>query len=233
VTTSLCFDFPMPCRTAFSTRGCQNESRDRTAGAIRINLKFKSKAVSKTSLLNADVVLDELNFAGERDFVRVHSSKEMRRQFTQAQEDILSSVGDLRGSGSQQPEAYEQEMRMKLGPQIFDLRFGQARFQLGRANLARPGLIVRAVKLRRAHNQPVSRKDRLPYADLSSVAGLQRAATPRQRATHLIHASIERWAAVRRKPIARWKWKCARPCAGKNWRRHVSQMASGASRPHM
>jgi len=105
--------------------GLQNESRDRTAGAIRINLKFKSKAVSKTSLLNADVVLDELNFAGERDFVRVHFIQRNAEQFTQAQEDILSSVGIFVDQGRSSLKRIEQEMRMKLGPQIFDLRFAR------------------------------------------------------------------------------------------------------------
>jgi hypothetical protein len=48
----------------------QNESGNRAVDHTRINLQFKSKPISKTSLLNGDVVLEKFNFPIDSDFLR-------------------------------------------------------------------------------------------------------------------------------------------------------------------
>jgi hypothetical protein len=120
--------FPDAVPNGILDKRLQNQSRNRAASDIRLNLKFKSNAIAKTSSLNSDIVFDELKFAGERDFVRMHLVQRDTQQFAEAQEDIFGSVGilvDQRRSGL---KPIEQEMRMQLGSQILDLSLCQACF---------------------------------------------------------------------------------------------------------
>src|SRR5207248_9779399 len=117
--------------------------------------------VPKTPLLNADVILEKIHFASERNLVRVHFVQRDAEQFTQAQENVFRRFGVFVNQRGSRLKRVEQEVRMKLGPQVLDLSLNKSCFELGGAKLAFLGLIMNAVEVHHADNEPVRHKANL------------------------------------------------------------------------
>ena len=135
----------------------QNQVGDKRVEGARIDFGFDAKAIVEARLLNVDVLLQERELLMQRDFVHADAVERHAQQVGELERHVLGGfavVASERGDGVQR---VEQEVRLELDLQHFELSVGQLRFELRGKQLA---LLIFAVErdgLGDQHDVPVAR----------------------------------------------------------------------------
>ena len=93
-------------------------------------------------------MIQQFDFTPQRNFLDVQFVQGGAEQFAQLQQNIFCSLRIIVNQRHSRLERIEQKMRLQLPSQSFELRLGQSRLELSRAQLAPPRLVSEAVKLR-------------------------------------------------------------------------------------
>src|SRR6266568_2511998 len=135
----------------------QQKGRDLLIERGRICANFKCKSVSETLTLNANVEIEKLEFACERDFVCPHLVERDAEKLTKSQKHIFGRARVILHESNCGLKSIEKKMRLKLHAQRLELGRSQACFELSLVKLALTDLFAQMDKGRDHDDDPVGK----------------------------------------------------------------------------
>ena len=115
------------------------------------------KAIVEADLLNVDVLLQERELLLQRDFVDADAVERHAQQVGELQGHVLGGFAVVAGQRGDGVQRVEQEVRLELDLQHFELRVGELRLELRGEQLALLVLAVEGDGLGDEHDVPVAR----------------------------------------------------------------------------
>ncbi len=133
----------------------QKERRDWLIEGGRISMNFDGKAIAEALALNADVEVEELEFARERNYVLVHLVEGNSKKLTEPEKHILSGTRIFLHEGNGSLKGVEEEMGLNLHTQRLKLSRGQAGFELRLIQFALTDLLLKMKKYCDGNDDPI------------------------------------------------------------------------------
>ena len=145
----------IPCRIAFSTRGCRSRFGTRASRTSVPDPEARGEAVLEARLLDREVALQELQLLAQRDVRPPRVLQRDPQEVRELQDHALGRVRLRLQERRDRVQRVEQEVRLELHLQRAELGLRELGLEPGRGELAVPVLRVRVGAPREAHEGPV------------------------------------------------------------------------------
>lgn len=116
----------------------------------------KGEALAEALLLYADIEIEKLEFARERDFVLAHLIERDAEELAEAEEDIFGGAGIFLNEGYGGLKCVEEEVGLDLHAQGFEFGGGETNLKLSAIDFALANFLLEMKEGRDAYDDPVS-----------------------------------------------------------------------------
>ena len=111
-------------------QGLEDELRDERIVQCGVDVVADTQFFFVALLHQIQIQMRDLQFIGERDFVRARGAQRQAQQIAELREHHVGGFHVFIHHRRNRVQRIEEEMRLELEAQIFELRFGELRFQL-------------------------------------------------------------------------------------------------------